>query len=50
VTSFDADRYLVDQLIKPLAAGDMPARDTERLIDRRLGVALAIGLDTLQNR
>ena len=24
--------------------------DTERLIDRRLGIALAIGLDTLQNR
>jgi hypothetical protein len=24
--------------------------DTERMLDRRLAIALAIGLDTLQNR
>ena len=33
------DRYVLDL-----------AGDTERKLDRRLGVALAIGLDTLQNR
>jgi uncharacterized protein YxjI len=33
------DRYVLDL-----------AGDTERKIDRRLGIALAIGLDTLQNR
>ena len=38
---FDHDRYLVDQLIRPI---------TERALDRRLAIALAIGLDTLQNR
>jgi uncharacterized protein YxjI len=33
------DRYVLDL-----------AGDTERKLDRRLGIALAIGLDTLQNR
>jgi hypothetical protein len=33
------DRYILDL-----------AGDTERRLDRRLGIALAIGLDTLQNR
>jgi len=26
------------------------SRDTEKALDRRLAIALAIGLDTLQNR
>jgi hypothetical protein len=80
---FTYDRYLVDQLVRPvinlyrvtpLAAGeslvidgrvigDMNRRfqlrdryvldlsaEHERTVDRRLGIALAIGLDTLQNR
>ena len=33
------DRYVLDL-----------SSDTERVLDRRLGIALAIGLDTLQNR
>jgi hypothetical protein len=33
------DRYVLDL-----------AGDTERRLDRRLAVALAVGLDTLQNR
>jgi hypothetical protein len=33
------DRYVLDL-----------TGDAERRIDRRLGIALAIGLDTLQNR
>jgi hypothetical protein len=33
------DRYVLDL-----------SGDTEQRIDRRLGIALAIGLDTLQNR
>jgi uncharacterized protein YxjI len=33
------DRYVLDL-----------SGDTERRLDRRLGIALAIGLDTLQNR
>jgi hypothetical protein len=52
---FDADRYTIEQLIRPIAnlykvsTNGQPVA-FERSIDRRVAVALGVALDALQSR
>jgi hypothetical protein len=52
---FDADRYMIEQLIRPIAnlykvsTNGRPVA-FERNIDRRVAVVLGVALDALQSR
>jgi hypothetical protein len=51
---FDADRYTIEQLIRPIAnlykVSTRQPVAFERGIDRRVAVALGVALDALQSR